>query len=232
MNKIAVAMPGKMGDVLYCLTAVRWLCKKHNAVADFWTSEYCRPLKRLMEYQSCIDQFLINEDYVMDHMGLGIQPWYLPVPNENEYEAVYQAGIREVPQMYIPDHICKSLDIPMNQKVYYEYEDMATLDKEYIIVAPRGEDFWTPLIKDLDNGPSKVNIVQIGAKGDYVGDIGIDKTGLDFLETTAWIAKSKVFMGCASSQLVIAEGFSMSRYMKPPLQNILIGITEESLKHN
>lgn len=222
-------MPGKMGDALYSLTAVRWLCNKHNAKADFWTSEYCAPLKDMIEYQSYIDSFMINSDYVMDHMGFGIQPWYLQVPNENDYEAVYHLGFRDLPKMYIPDYICSLVECPP-QKLVYEYPDFPTLDKEYIVVAPRGEDFWTPLIKDLANGPNETYIVQIGAKGDYVGDIGIDKTGLDFLETTTWIAKSKVFMGCTSSMLVIAEGFSMSRYIKPPMQNVLIGITEEFLK--
>lgn len=231
MNKIAVTMPGKMGDVLYSLPAVRCLCQKHNTKADFWTSNYCSPLKKLMEYQSCIDQYLINEDYVIDHMGMGVQPWYLSVPNENDYEAVYHLGFREFPEIHIPDYICNLVKMPIEQKLYYEYPNIPTLGKDYIIVAPRGEEFWISLIKDLSEGPS-VNIVQIGASGDYVGNIGIDKTGLDFLETTTWIAKAKVFMGCTSSQVVIAEGFPISRYIKPPGQNVLLGITEEFLKQN
>jgi len=219
MDKIAVTMPGKIGDALYSLPAARYLCKKHNKQADFWTSSYCAPLKNLMEYQSCIDKFCINYDYVIEHQDMGIQPWYLPVPDE--YEAVYHLGIRSHPKR-IATHICENMGIKEPPKLHYEYPDIPTLNEDYVIVAARGETFWIDIIKDLTNSPDNITVVQIGAQGDYVGSLGVDKTGLDFLETTAWIAKCKVFMGCMSSQLVLAEAFSMPRYVKLPFHDTLV----------
>lgn len=221
MSKIAVTHPGKIGDCLYSLPAIRCLCMKYGEKADFWTSKYCSPLKRLMEYQSCIDEFHINEDYVMQHKEMGIQPWHLPVPNEKDYEVIYHLGFRAFPNKYQADYICEIAGVPTNQKIYYDYPDVPTLEQDYIVVAPKKENFWIKPIEDLNKS---IAVVQIGAKEEYVGKIGIDKTGLDLLETTTWIAKAKAFMGGTSSQLVIAEGFQhIPRYVKPMWQNAVMG---------
>ena len=54
LNKIAATTPGKMGDAIFAIPTIRWLCEKHNTKVDFWTSEYCSPLKRLFEYQNIL----------------------------------------------------------------------------------------------------------------------------------------------------------------------------------
>ena len=73
----------------------------------------------------------------------------------------------------------------MNLPLKYDYPDIETLDK-YVVVAPRGEERWRPVIARL---AARGNVVQVGSSEDKVSAYGVDKTGLDFLETVSWILK-------------------------------------------
>lgn len=214
--KIAITHPGKFGDVLYSLPIVKWLCDKHNCCADFWTSYYCVPLKRLLEYQPYIDSFLINYDYKIKHTNSGVQPWKVPVP-EIDYSQIYHLGFKTVipPNPNLLNFMAKDVGAPNNLPIQYKFPKIETA-KKYIIVAPRAqtlpvnENIFIDIIKKLSK---KFLIVQVGGKGDFVGKIGKDLTGLDFLETTSWLAGCVAFVGCRSSQLVLAEGFNIPRFI-------------------
>lgn len=212
-NKIAATMPGKMGDAIFAIPTIRWLSEKHNTKIDFWTSQYCSPLKRLFEYQTCIENFYVSPSYELEHMQMGCQPWLVPIHDEYQYEQVYHLGFRGYPiEKGIINYIADSVGAPMNLPLKYDYPDIETLDK-YVVVAPRGEERWRPVIARL---AVLGDVVQIGSLGDKVSELGIDRTGLDFLETLAWISKARVFMGCRSSQLVLAKAFDIPCYTNPP----------------
>ena len=150
---------------------------------------------------------------------MGCQPWLVPIHGEEKYEAVYHLGFRGYPtEKGIINYIAESVDAPMNLPLKYDYPDIETLDK-YVVVAPRGEERWRPVIARL---AARGDVVQIGSFGDKVSAFGIDKTGLDFLETLSWISKARAFMGCKSSQLVLAKAFSIPCYINPPNQRDMI----------
>lgn len=207
MKKIACTHPGKIGDALYALPAVREACKLHKALADFYTSEYCRPIKKLLEYQSYIHRVYIPDYYKILRMDMGVQPWRIPV-DVGEYDMTYHMGFRRVPDKAIPDFICESIGMSPS-KVQYEYPDFITNNEPYIVVAPRGETSFKKLFIDfIELCPLPCYI--IGGETDDIGS-GIDITGMDFLETTTWIAKSKGFVGLQSSMLALANGFDIPK---------------------
>jgi hypothetical protein len=208
MKKIACSHPGKIGDAIYSLPAIRKACEMEKARADFYTSDYCRPMKRLFEYQSFIDGFYIPDSYHIERMDMGVQPYNLPIDN-SRYDRVYQMGFRWVPDRAIPDFISLSVGIPLPVDIEYDYPEFETLDKPYIVVAPRGETSFKELFNNVIE-MSPVSVIVLGGFGDYTGK-GIDKTGLDLLETTTWIAKSIGFVGLMSSQLALANGFNIPK---------------------
>ena len=213
LPKIAVTHPGKMGDAIYALPAIRWLCALHDVQADFWTSSYCAPLKELFEAQSCIDKLIVSPSYQMAHCGCGAQPWYVPIPEEFCYFQTYQLGFRGLPFYPLHNYIASLAGAPQNLPVQYDYVDKPTLEEKYIVVAPRGESKFVPFIA---KALKFVQVVQVGAKNDKVSNLGVDCTGLNFLDTLPWIAKAKAFVGCMSSQLVLAEGFAIPRFGSIP----------------
>lgn len=208
MKKIAVTHPGKIGDCLYALPAARELCRRHNASADFYTSEYCTPLRRLYEFQWYIDHMVVPEEYQVERMDMGIQPWHMPV-QMSRYERVYHLGFRRVPDEPLPSFIARSIGLPADVSVAYEFPFINTLDEPYIILAARGQTDYTDLFLEvIEKCP--IRVVQIGAEGEHVGDDpGI--CGLDMLETVSWIAQSQGFVGLMSSQLALANGFSIPK---------------------
>jgi len=119
---IACSHPGKMGDCLYSIPAVKELCRKHGCKCDFYTSEWCLGLVPLIEKQSFVNRCIIPRGYIgTDHIG--IHPVDMPIPGG--YEAVYQLGYREMPYEFLPDYICHSCGLnPQPLKLDYDKSDI------------------------------------------------------------------------------------------------------------
>lgn len=206
---IAFTHPGKVGDLLYSLPTVKYICEAKGQKADFWTSEYCYPVvKRLLERQSYIDKCINAPLYKIERMDMGVQPYQIPVDN-NYYETIYHLGFRSVPDCPLPQFIAHSIGSTWNGKIEYEYDDVPTLDEPYIVLAPRGETSYKGLFLNLIK-ECPIKTVLIGGLGDLIGS-GLNKCGLDLVETLPWIAKSKGFVGLMSSQLVLANGFNIPK---------------------
>lgn len=212
MASIACAHPGKLGDALYCLPAIRELCERHGSRADFYTSRYCAPMRRLFEAQDCIERFIIAPGYVLRDFACGGQPWQITVPTG--YEAVYQMGFPDVPTVALPDYIAGRCGLPPGLPIHYDIDlDLPTpdLDEPYIVSAPRGRTAYAPMFRAIaDTCPIKV--VEIGATGEGSGSPrALDKTGLDMLEVLPWIESSRGFVGLHSAMLVLANGFPIPK---------------------
>jgi hypothetical protein len=206
---LAFTHPGKVGDLLYSLPTVRKVCQTKNEVADFYTSDYCYPIvKRLIERQSYINACYLSHTYRIERMDIGVQPWKVPV-DVSVYETTYHLGFRNVPDISLPAFIGSSVGVAWDGIISYDYDDVPTLDEPYIVVAPRGMTSFTPLFNEVIS-TSLIKAVVIGSYMDYTG-VGINKCGLDLVDTLPWIAKSKGFLGMMSSQLVLANGFSIPK---------------------
>jgi len=215
MGKLAFTHPGKMGDALYTLPAIRYCTKYFGSNADFYTSSYCSPMKRLFEYQSVVDGFYVPDNYKIERMDMGVQPWYIPV-DMSLYTTVFQLGFRQVPDCPLPRYIATTAGVGKQQKLTIRYEcpDIETLDEPYIVIGPRGKTTFEPLYLDIIE-QSPVMVVQIGGPGDAVGDLTNDKvvdlTGEDMLETCSWLKKAQGYVGLMSAMLVLANGFEIPR---------------------
>jgi len=209
MGRIACAHPGKIGDALYALPAARALAERHGAQVDFYTSEYCRPMLRLLEAQSFVDRAVVAEGYKLRDFGCGAQPWSVPVPRG--YDAVYQLGFRSTPNCYLPDWISQSVRLPVGLPIQYDYEDRETLAEPYIVIAPRGGTSYAGLFRELAETCPMV-VVEVGARGEGTGSSrSMDLTGEDMVDVLPWLARSRGFVGLMSSSLALANGFPIPR---------------------
>jgi hypothetical protein len=218
-NIIAVSHPGKMGDALYALPTARALCELWDAEADFYTSEYCKPMTRLVEYQSYIRNVIIPPAYRILRKDVGVQPWQMPIA-VNLYHKVAHLGFRSVPFTNIPLFIAKQVGAPLEllQRIYYDYPEIDTLDEPYICVAPRGNTTYKGLFRSVVHN-SPVAAVVIGGPIDSITEEKytnhdkpiVDLCGLDMLETVSWLSKCVGFVGLMSAMLVLANGFDMPK---------------------
>jgi hypothetical protein len=208
-NKIACTHPGKHGDCLYALPAVKALAELHNCQVDFYTSSYCAPLKRLFEYQPYIDGFYVAPNYVIERMDMGVQPAYVPVDG-SLYAKVYQLGFRRVPDTAIHEFIGQEAGVAVGD-ITYETPEITDLGEPYIVLAPRGETSYRPLFQELVN-QSAIPVCCVGGQGDAAPFYGVhDLTGWDYLETASAISHASAFVGIMSSQLVLANGFPIPK---------------------
>lgn len=212
---IAAAHPGKHGDALYALPTIRALAEKHGCKVDFYTSDYCEPLRSLFEYQDCIAHFCVPKTYVIERMDMGVQPAHVPIP-QGFYDAVYQLGFPAIPDRPIPDYIAHLAGVSPKPITYQVPESSlnGALMQEFIVIAPRASEDYAPLFNAIvEQSPYRVYAV-----GGY-GDAAVLRPhpnlkvadGITYLTTAALIARAKAFVGLMSSQLVLANGFPIPR---------------------
>ncbi len=215
---ICVSHPGKIGDALWTLPTVRFLAKKHGCQVDFYTSEVCRPLIRLLEYQPYIRRVVIPPEYRVKNMSCGVQPWLVPVPPE--YNAIYHLGFRSYPNRFLPRWIAESVGVPWPLPLEVECPQVPTPPDPYVVLAPRGD---SPHRRDFEEFVERcpLHVVQVGSAGEAVGSFGRDLTGLDFLETATWLSGCCAFIGLHSALLVLAAGFPCWK----------VGVGEGDLQH-
>jgi len=216
---ICCSHPGKIGDCLYTLPTVRELCRINNCKADFYTSECCRPIVNFLKQQECINDVIIPNNYIIEGYGCGTQPWNMPIPAD-EYSMIYQLGFKKVPDKSLPEFIAESagLDRSIGKNLYYDIIDDNEKYEEYYVIAPRGRtsfhDCIVDISKELFNLDKRVYI--IGGNGEFQEEykpFAIDKTGESYLKMIDTIAHCKAFIGILSSPLVVANGFSMKKYI-------------------
>ena len=210
MLKYAFANPGKIGDFLYCLPTIKFVCERDNAVADIFSSEICRPTESLIRYQSYVNDFIIPREYKIIHTNQGTQPWVVPVP-ENKYDETHQLGFQYFPHdgplhLYIAQQIGVTI-VPDPQ---YEYPDKVFYNEPYVVVGHCGNHTTQNLIQSykyfIERCP--IRTVQVGIAGDEVVPIrSYDQIGIDFLDLASLIAGASAYVGFYSAQLAVANAF-------------------------
>jgi hypothetical protein len=205
-SKFAACHPGKIGDALYTLPLLRYIYGITGDKIDFYTSDYCAPMRSLFEYQPCINSFNIASDYKVERMDMGCQPWYMPI---EEYEQVFQLGFQSVPDRAIHQFIAKEQGITTGLGIRYEHPEVPkwNIIGDYVCIAPRGETSYSTLFNEVAD---KTLAVIIGGEGDYTGH-GIDMTGISLLQTCSLLSRAKGFVGLMSAMLVLANGFDIPR---------------------
>lgn len=213
--KFAAAHPGKIGDLLYILPTLRHIYNATGIRFDVYTSSYCLPAKSLFEYQECVSQFIVAPDYRIERMDMGIQPAYVPIPNEQQYARIFQLGFRSIPDKMLHQFIGEYAGIYEPLAIKYDYPAFLTAEWKfpdkvtfpYYVIAPRGKTTYEHIFNEI---AQQRTCVVIGTESDYTG-YGINMTGKDFLETLTILSASSGFIGLMSSQLVLANGFPIPR---------------------
>jgi hypothetical protein len=205
---IAVSFPGKIGDLLYSLCTVRKISENYTEFIDFYTSEYCRPLEKLIRYQPYIRDFIVPANYKIDNMMCGVQPWNMNI--QGEYSQIFQLGYKKFPNKSLHQFIAEEAGIRDIPGILYYHPVYETLNEPYIVIAPHLDVRYKDLFRSFyERSPYKT--VVVGTKNEYP-DFGIDKTGLDFIDTLAWLINAKGFIGM-SANYVLAEGFSYPKIL-------------------
>ena len=210
-KKYAFAHPGKIGDFLYMLPTVKYICERDDAIADIYTSEMCRPAEQLVRYQSYVNDFIVPSQYKIIHYNQGVQPWTIPI-DDTQYDKVYQLGFQFFPHagpLHI--YIASQAGLETVPPPYYDYPDKVYYEDPYIVVAHCGSHTNPQIVQAykyfIENSPIKV--AQIGVEKDriHANCAYYDHIGINFLDLPALISRATAYVGIYSSQLAVANMF-------------------------
>jgi hypothetical protein len=220
---IAAAMPGKIGDLLYILPSMKYICERDGVKVDVYTSEYCRAAERIFRAQSYVNDFIIPPEYKIDNDGQGIQPWQMPV--RSGYERVYQLGFEQFPYGELHKFIGMRAGLGPEEVPWpsYEFEDKGpALTVPYVTIATKrsffgGDTTIDPSYYYVIDQLKKIGFesVQIGRKGDFLPIESHDFTGIDMLDTLSILNHSKVHIGYMTGALVLANGIQHLQKVTP-----------------
>lgn len=209
--KIAVTMPGLIGDLLYSIPTARHISKIFGVKIDFWTANHCSPAISLLKQQSFINEAFISKKYVPQHNGCGTQPWELTP--EQEYDRVFHLGLRDYPQCSLVEYFPKIYGLSLTDvTIKYDFEPEVYEGK--IVVAPGRNPLLKPLILDvIKNLTQKGTVYQVGPTSELIGISMPNLVNLDLsmADTLPVLANADLFIGTLSANLVLANGFDMKK---------------------
>jgi len=201
---LGISHPGKMGDLLYAWPVVQALAKKHNAMVDFYTSEYCRPLIPLLEYQPEVEQVIIPSDYRILDYGTGVQPWSMNVPTDG-YVATYELGMRGWPDRGMIQYYADMMEVKA-EPYHFDCPETSPFPGAVIVSScPRlGKSYVESVIEALRG---RVPVVYVGWEGEEVPEGCANVKTPNLLETATMIRNARAYAGGTGVNSVLAIAF-------------------------
>lgn len=209
MSSTLCSMGRKLGDTLWALVNAKAVSQLHGEPVDFMTSAYCGPLVTLLQYQSYIDNVIINNDMTEqikhEHPDL---PWYYRGPEIKGWARHYQYGFSAFPNKSIP-YLFTNGAYPLPEPPWsIEYPDWQLLDGDYVVMVPsdryRSDEVYSKVVRDLP-----YRTVVLGRQDEALPDVRSDTiqlTGvLDFKQTAAVLARAKVVISPLTSNAVLGS---------------------------
>jgi hypothetical protein len=172
-------------------------------------SAYCGPLVTLLQYQSCIDNVIINNDMTeqVNHEHPDMS-WYYRGPEIKGWQRHYSFGFSSFPNASIPYYFTNNAYSLPTPPWSIEYPDWKILDGDYVVMVPsdryRSEEVYSKVVRDLP-----FRTVVLGREDELLPDVRPDTiqlTGvLDFKQSAAVLARAKVVIAPLSSNAILGS---------------------------
>ncbi len=240
---ILVTFPGKLGDLVYTLPAVMSLKDHFGRPIHFMTSPYCRAAQKLLKAQPYLDECFIEENYVLDHVRYGCQPYQMSEPEG--YAEIFHLGFRMavLGKFVLKRHLTETFYYTLEQ--VYGLNLIKRRENQYLFLEDENrEDFavfqgygetlmdltdtdahqqlrgiWRDLFSALD---LEIKIVTGPKEKDFYADFGCEIIcPQDLFDTARLIKKARCFIGVQSVAAAIADGLKSPRLILNVFQNAL-----------
>lgn len=203
--KILTTFPGKNGDILWSLPTVRQISKNHDVKVDFGIMPQYHTLLPLLDEQSYIAKAFLIDDWLCTGSPHGDQPWEPQGINRliMEYDKVYNLGYRyhpgiHGPQMPLLDFVAYLQGIELTYPVipFITVEENLRVKGSLAIVSYSFNTEYKDL-KDRFLHHVTTHCPNV---------VFIDVTSMPWETAGTVIKHSEGFMGCCSSNHVLAYG--------------------------
>lgn len=205
MSRVLATFSGKFGDILWALPTVRELTWKVGPVELGIMPQYISLLP-LLNRQPYIERAEAIENWRCEGSPYGDQPWEAPV-RAGKYEIVYHLTYRRHP-------VGMSLMQWTAMQVGIQLENRPGGVLPFIHVGKNGEDQWEEEVvawafNDSDR-ERKTDFVkrleQVTERKTGIKAKWINVQGLSWVDAARVIRRARFFVGCRSSNYVLAHG--------------------------
>lgn len=204
MSKVLCTFSGPFGDILWSLPTVRAISQMVGERVDFATMpEYCT-LQDLFRYQPYIDKSFVIDDWKCEGSPHGNQPWNPPASALRDYDRCFHLTYRAHPG--IGGKRLPLIDFIADQQAMKFVESplpFITVRKDF------GYNNSLPFVALAFNNMHvdlKLRFMEILRKADLGGVVIQDVLHMNWIDTATVIKHAICFVGCRSSNNVIAHG--------------------------
>lgn len=207
-KRVLVTFPGKFGDILWSLATAKHIANVYQTKVDFGIMPQYHTLLLFLSQQEYIKKVFTIDDWECTGSPHGDQPWSAPARLEQEYDHTYHLGYRGHPSALIGGPNVQLIDFIAMQHGFKLLPPvlpfMIALDgfaldrvrKPYVAYAFNEYMYEHKLsfLNLLRSRTQDVNYVDVGS--------------LPWSISAATIKHSALFLGCRSSNWVIANGLN------------------------
>lgn len=195
MSKYLTSFPGRAGDILWSLPTVRAIARLVGGPVDFCCMPQYKGLLPLLQYQSYIDKAFVVDDWALVDSILGDQPWKPPARVEVGYEKVWHLGFRQPPDLPLIDFHAGQAGVKLERPVlpFIEVPEPAE---------PTGSEKYIACCFNPGYKEKKDRFRAVFNPGIKI----VDTAELPWLEAATVIKYAVCFVGCRSSNAVLAHG--------------------------
>lgn len=207
MKLISCAHPGKIGDTLFALPAIRELCRIHQAKADFFVRPWCEPARSLIEYQPYINSMRTDAPEIQAGR---LQPLTDMPPG---YDGYFDISWTKMDLFPLPESLAEAAGLPrrIGRNLQLDIPEGGYPPGDYIVLSARsqGKLIFEDLFEEFCK-KSELDVYVVGGTGDHLQN-GYDACGISFLAMAQMIAHAKAYVGVFSSPLVVAQAFPIPK---------------------
>src|ERR1700756_4671523 len=207
MSKLLCTFSGKFGDVLWSLPTVRQISRLHGTPVDMGIMPQYRSLLTLLQLQPYIDRAFTVENWICMGSPWGDQPWQPPADVEEGYEKVYHLTYRNHPSSTpyaLVDFIAWQQGIALEEPVC-----------PFIMLPDEQPWFTTPMVtyafNELCAEEKKPFLDKLVETYPDIRDKMVNVAHEPWTRAAGMIRDSVAFIGCRSSNLVLANGVGQTR---------------------
>lgn len=233
---ILITHPGKLGDLVYSLGAIKALSEFRSKKVTLLISTYCASLTQLLLCQPYVESVLIDYDYRPVHEHRGFQPHTLDFESLSaKYSEIYEFGYREQDAYDLNSRHLKGYPFYLLNEFYHlnineslthaiEIPFVKNQEQEFIAFQGFGETL------DVVFGPDKVNHIMMhwaavlkASKKKIIAVTGpreVERyrklgfetfTSINLLDTAIFLSQAKSVISSQSVVAAVANEMQLSR---------------------
>jgi hypothetical protein len=199
MENVLCTFSGPNGDILWSLPTVRAISQMVGTKVDFAMMPYYDSLITLIEHQPYVRKAFTVPDWIRWHSNFGDQPWHPPKTVEQGYDRCFHLTYQSHPALgdqryYLIDFTAHQQGIKLKDPLPFLSVGQVCPDKPTVAYAFNTQ-YAELKLQFLEHLKAKLPEYRF----ENVAE-------LPWLQAAAWIKWSVCFVGCRSSNYVLAHG--------------------------